>query len=310
MKMAVVMDPIAQIHPETDTSLAILLEGQRRGMELFYLEAHDLSIENGIAYGWVRPIHVFDDLNHWYELGDAITIPLGEMDFIFMRKDPPFDMEYLYCTHILDLAQQQGALVVNRPQSLRDANEKLFATHFPDLMPASLVTTKHEKIQAFLAAHHTIVAKPLDAKGGQSVFLLKEDDVNTSVILETMTAGETRTIMLQRFVPEVVNGDRRILLIHGEAYPFAMLRTPAKNSIRSNIVAGGQPDKVPLRPEDEAICARLKPVLQRMGLYFVGIDVIGDKLTEINVTCPTGARYLEHQHGEKVIVRLFDGLVA
>jgi glutathione synthase len=307
-QLGVVMDPISQIHPAKDTTLALLLEAQKRHYELFYFEMHDLFIENGQAFGHSKKMTVADNSKHWYSFAETQTIPLQQLDMILMRKDPPFNLEYIYSTYILELAEQKGTLVVNKPQSLRDANEKIFATQFADLCPPTLVTSNLNNLNHFLSEHRDVVFKPLDAMGGRTVFLVSEGDINSQVIIETLTQSGSQTIMAQKFIPEVMDGDKRILLIHGEPASLALNRVPAKNSIRSNLAAGGTGIVVPLNERDLFICQRLKDTLITKGLHFVGIDVINGYLTEINVTSPTGLRQIDSALDYKVSKQFFDGI--
>ncbi|MGE0080489.1 MAG: glutathione synthase, partial [Thiohalomonadaceae bacterium] len=297
LALGVVMDPIGSVKFHKDSTLAMLLSAQARGFELHYMEMADLALRDGVAMGRPRPLRVMADPGHWFELGEPRERPLGELDVILMRKDPPFDMEYIYATYILEQAERDGAWVINRPASLRDANEKVFATRFPDLMPPSLVTRDAADIRRFAAEHGTAVIKPLGGMGGASVFKLADGDENAGVIIETLTGRGAHYVMVQRFVPEITRGDKRILLIDGEPVPYALARVPAAGEFRGNLAAGGSGTGVPLSDRDRAICARVAPLLRDMGLVFVGLDVIGDYLTEINVTSPTCIRELDAQFG-------------
>ncbi len=295
--LAVVMDPIATIRPYKDSTLAMLLAAQRRGWRLIYLEMGDLFLRDGEARGLGRPLKVFDDNDHWFELGEAEERPLGEFDAILMRKDPPFDMEYIYATTILERAAEAGALVVNRPDSLRDCNEKLFTAWFPECCAPTLVSRRAEQVRAFQAEHGALILKPLEGMGGASIFKLEPGDPNTSVVIETLSEHGTRYLMAQRFIPEIDAGDKRILLVDGEPIPYALARIPAEGELRGNLAAGGRGVGVELSARDREICERLGPELKARGLMFVGIDVIGDYLTEINVTSPTCIRELDAQYG-------------
>lgn len=306
MKLAMLMDPIQSINIKKDSSFALLLEAQRRGYELYYFEQRDLFLANGHAQARLRPLRVQDDPLGWYEFGTEQIHPLGDMDLVFMRKDPPFDTEYLYATHLLDFAAP--ARIVNRPSSLRDANEKLYAQVFADLCPPTLVTRERGRLRDFLAQHGDIVIKPLDAMGGASIFRVRTGDANTNVILEVMTAMDRRTVMAQRYVPEVTQGDKRILLFDGEPTPYALARIPAAGETRANMAVGGTAQGMLLSERDQEICRRIGPELKARGLWFVGIDVIGDYLTEINVTSPTGIRELDRFFDTNLSARLFDAL--
>jgi len=253
---------------------------------------------------------VWDDKNRWFELGEAEEHPLSELDVILMRKDPPFDNEYLYATQLLSIAESQGVMVVNRPQALRDANEKLASTWFPQCTPPTLVTREPGRLRRFLTQQEDIILKPLDAMGGASIFRLRTDDPNISVILETLTSFGKRYTMAQRFIPEISAGDKRILLIDGDPVPYALARVPAKGETRGNLAAGGTGQGVALSERDRWICAQVAPALKSMGLLFVGLDVIGDYLTEINVTSPTCIRELDAQYGLDIAGQLMDVILA
>jgi glutathione synthase len=297
IKLGVVMDPIATITIKKDTTFAMLLAAQARGWELHYFEQADLYARGDQAFGRSRLLAVRDDKNGWFAFHGERELPLAELDVILMRKDPPFDMEYIYTTYLLELAEAAGSLVVNKPRSLRDANEKVFALRFPHCCPPTLVSREPARLKAFLGEHDDIVVKPLDGMGGASVFRLRRDDPNLNVILETLTAHGRRLSMAQRYIPEVAAGDKRILLIDGEPVPYALARIPQAGETRANLAAGGRGEGVPLGGRDRWICAQVAPTLRDMGLLFVGLDVIGDYLTEINVTSPTCARELDVQFG-------------
>jgi glutathione synthase len=297
ISVGVVMDPIDRISFKKDTTLALLLAAQARGWDLAYMEPCDLYLQNGTAMASMRPLRVIDNAGGWYELGDVVDAPLDQLQVILMRKDPPFDNEYIYATYILEAAERNGTLVVNKPQSLRDCNEKVFATQFPQCCPPLLVSAREKQIRQFLAEHGDIVLKPLDAMGGTSIFRVKEGDQNVSVIIETLTEFGSTSIMAQQYIPEIVNGDKRILVINGKPVPYALARIPAKGELRGNLAAGGSGVTQPLSERDYWICEQVSPVLQQKGLLFVGLDVIGDFLTEINVTSPTCAREIDAAHG-------------
>ena len=297
IKLGVVMDPIATITIKKDTTFAMLLAAQARGWELHYFEQADLYARGDQAFGRSRLLAVRDDKSGWFAFHGERELPLAELDVLLMRKDPPFDMEYIYTTYLLELAEAAGSLVVNKPRSLRDANEKVFALRFPHCCPPTLVSREPARLKAFLGEHDDIVVKPLDGMGGASVFRLRRDDPNLNVILETLTAHGRRLSMAQRYIPEVAAGDKRILLIDGEPVPYALARIPQAGETRANLAAGGRGEGVPLGGRDRWICAQVAPTLRDMGLLFVGLDVIGDYLTEINVTSPTCARELDAQFG-------------
>jgi glutathione synthase len=309
-RVGVVMDPIESITPKKDSTLAMLLEASRRGAEIHYMRQGDLRLEAGRALARSRLLEVFDDPERWYEIGDAREIALGDLDVVLMRKDPPFDMEYIYTSYILERAELAGALVVNRPQSLRDINEKAYTAWFPDCAPLTLVTRSMGDIRAFLEEHGRIVVKPLDGMGGRSVFVIAAGDRNANVILETLTDNGRRFAVAQVFVPEISAGDKRILLVDGEPVPFALARIPSAQDYRGNLVMGAQGKGQPLSERDRFICSRVGPILREHGVLFAGLDVIGDFLTEINVTSPTGMRELDRQYGLNIAGDLFDAIAA
>jgi len=306
--LGVVMDPIGSIKYHKDTTLAMLLAAQARGWQLRYLEMQDLHLRDGVAYGNTRPLRVFADERRWFELGDAVELPLGELDVLLMRKDPPFDMEYIYATYLLEQSEAAGCLVVNKAQSLRDANEKLFTAWFPQCTPPTLVTRDKQRMRRFLAEQGEVIVKPLGGMGGASVFHIRDGDLNTNVIIETLTDNGARYAMAQRFLPEIAQGDKRILLIDGEPIPYALARIPTQGELRGNLAAGGSGVGVPLTERDRWICAQVAPTLRAKGLLFVGLDVIGDHLTEINVTSPTCIRELDQQFGLDVAGQLMDAI--
>ncbi len=306
IRLGIVMDPIASIKLAKDSSFAMLLAAQTRGWELHYMEMHDLYLRDGIAFARSRPLQVADDPGHWFDLGEPREAPLHELDAVLMRKDPPFDMEYLYVTHLLELAAGRGTLVVNRPDSLRDANEKLFTAHFPQCCPPTLVAREAARLKGFLGEQGDVILKPLDAMGGASIFRLRPGDHNLNVVLETLTDHGRRFIMAQRYIPEISAGDKRILLIDGEPVPYALARIPAAGETRGNLAAGGRGEGVALSERDRWICAQVAPTLRERGLLFVGLDVIGDFLTEVNVTSPTCIRELDRLYGLDIAGELME----
>jgi glutathione synthase len=291
--LGIIMDPIDKITLAKDSSFAMLLAAQTRGWSLWYMELQNLWLKAGQAYAAMRPLQVRDNPTNWFTLGSAVNQTLSRLSVILMRKDPPFDLEYITATYLLERAEAAGTLVVNKPQSLRDANEKLFTAWFPQCCAPTLVTRQAALIRDFLAEQGEIVIKPLDAMGGHSVFLLKQGEVNTNVIIELMTQQERRFVMAQRFIPQIERGDKRILLIDGEPMPYALARLPAPGEIRGNLAAGGRGEGIPLSERDYWICSQVGTLLKEKGLLFVGLDVIGDYLTEINVTSPTCIRELD-----------------
>ncbi len=307
--VAVVMDPIRSIKIQKDSTFAMLLEAQRRSWHIDYLEFGDLYLRDGRAYGNCRTLSVTDDPTGWFELNAPTEKPLGAMDAILMRKDPPFDMEYVYATYLLDRAETEGALVINKPSSLRDANEKLFTAWFPQCCPATLVTRDAARIRAFLAEQGEIVLKPLEGMGGASIFRLGKSDPNLSVVIETLTNHGRRFAMAQQYVPDVVEtGDKRILMIEGEPVPYGLARIPAPGETRGNLAAGARGVGVELSDRDRWICGQVGQDLRRRGLVFVGLDVIGGRLTEINVTSPTCIRELESQFRIDIAGTLLDAI--
>ena len=308
-RLGVVMDPISAISPQKDSTLAMLLEGARRGWALEYMEVADLRLRDGQAEASARPLQVRDDPSDWYTLGPARVVPLGELDLILMRKDPPVDLEFITATWILEAAERHGTLVSNRPPSLRDANEKLSATWFPQCAPPSLVTRDRGALREFMESQGRVVVKPLDAMAGRSVFVTTAGDPNANVILEEMTRRGERMVIAQRYLPAVMEtGDKRILLVDGVAVPGALARLPATGDFRANLAAGGRGEPSELTERERWICAEIGPTLRARGLHFVGIDVIDGWLTEINVTSPTGIRQIDRHFGLNVAGTMFDAL--
>ena len=308
LRLGIVMDPIDSIIPKKDSSLAMLLEAQRRAAEIHYFEQSDLSILAGKAIGQSRRLTVRDNDNDWYEFGGCGEIALGDLDVILMRKDPPFDMEYVYTTYILDRAEKAGALIVNRPQALRDMNEKAYTAWFPEYAPLTLITRSMDDLRAFLAEQGHIVVKPLDGMGGKSIFVVKKGDNNANVIFETLTNFGRQFAMAQLYIPEIALGDKRILLINGEPVPYALARIPAEGENRGNLVMGAVGKGQDLSQRDLEICEIVGPALRDGGVIFAGIDVIGDYLTEVNVTSPTGIRELDKQFSLNIAGLMFDAI--
>lgn len=302
--MLVVMDPIDKVKYAKDTTLALLWAAQNRGWTLLYAEQKDLFLEDGIACGNLRALEVFEDETHWYTLGERETLPLGNLTAALMRKDPPFDNQYIYTTYILEQAETSGCLVVNKPQSLRDCNEKIFATQFPQCCPPVLVSRDISQLRAFHSKHQDAIFKPLDGMGGSSIFRCKKDDTNVSVILEVLTNHNTEFIMAQKFIPQISAGDKRILMVDGEVIPYSLARIPAKGETRGNLAAGGTGLAQPLSERDLWIAKQVAPTLKEKGLLFVGLDVIGDYLTEINVTSPTCVREIDTAYNTQIGDRL------
>lgn len=308
LRLGIIMDPVGSINIRKDSSFAMLLAARRRGWKLFYMEQGDLFQRDGTTCARMRSLEVADNPERWFELGAVQTSALHELDIVLMRKDPPFDMEYVFTTYLLERAEAAGTLVVNRPQAVRDANEKLFTAWFPECCVATLVTRDHDQLRGFLAEHGDIILKPLDTMGGESVFRVRQDDPNTSVILETLTEHGSRFTMAQRFIPEITEGDKRVLLVNGEPVPYALARIPAKGETRGNLAAGGRGEGVELSARDRWICEQVGPVMREKGLYFVGLDIIGDYLTEINVTSPTCIRELDKLYDLDIAGQLMEVL--
>ena len=310
IKLGIVMDPIASIKTNKDSSFAMLLEAQQRGYEIHYMELTDLFIADNQAMAFTRLLTVQDNMDNWFQFHSKVdtSIALSELDVILMRKDPPFDMEYIYATYILELAEQQGTLIVNRPCSLRDANEKLFTHQFPKCTVPTLVSRNQAQFKQFLQQHKDIIIKPLGGMGGHSIFRVRENDPNLNVILETMTDHARHYIMAQRFIPEITQGDKRILLIDGKPVAYALARIPTEGETRGNLAAGGSGVGVPLTDRDYWLCEQVAPRLKAMGLIFVGMDVIGDYITEINVTSPTCIRELDKLYDLNISGLLMDAI--
>jgi glutathione synthase len=309
LKIAVVMDPIGHIKPAKDTTLSMMLAAQRRGWRLSYLELADLWLRDGVAFGRARPVEVRDDKHDWYALGDAAVEPLGGFDAILMRKDPPFDTEYVYATYILERAELAGALVVNRPQGLRDINEKVYTAWFPECCAPTLITRDMRDMHAFLREHGKAVCKPLHGMGGRSIFVLEAGDKNASVVFETLTEYGTRYAIVQRYIPDIVSsGDARVILVDGEPLPYALARIPSATDHRGNLAAGAEGVARALDERDRWLAARIGPALRERGMLFVGLDVIGGYVTEINVTSPTGAREITRQFGADATELLMDAI--
>jgi glutathione synthase len=298
IRLVVVMDPIEAIKPAKDSTLAILLAAQARGWELFYAEQKDLYLRDGVAWGRLAPLEVFADMRTWFARGAPAVAKLGSYDVILMRKDPPFDMEFIYSTYILDRAAEQGARVFNRPQGLRDMNEKVYTAWFPECCAPTLVTRDMHDMADFLKEHGKAVCKPLDGMGGRSIFVLEQGDKNRNVVFETLTDYGKRYAIVQRYLPEIVTaGDCRVILVDGEPVPFALQRIPTAEDNRGNLAAGASAESRPLNDRDRWLCSIIGPKLKAAGMIFVGLDIIGDYVTEINVTSPTGIQELNKKRG-------------
>lgn len=309
IRLAVVMDPIEDIKYAKDSTLAMLLAAQARGWELLYLEQQDLSLRDGVAFGRARPLTVAADARAWFTLGEPATLPLGDVDALLMRKDPPFDTEYIYTSYVLERAEAAGALVVNRPRGLRDMNEKVYTAWFPQCCAPTLITRDMGEMAAFVAEHGKAVCKPLDGMGGKSIFVVEAGDKNANVIFETLTNYGTRYAIVQRYLPEIVEtGDSRVLLVDGEPVPYALARIPDARDNRGNLAAGAKGVGRPLNERDRWLAGQIGPALRDAGMLFVGLDVIGGYVTEINVTSPTGIRELDKQFGLDIGALLMDAI--
>ncbi|MDH2895112.1 MULTISPECIES: glutathione synthase [Rahnella] len=308
IKLGIVMDPISSINIKKDTSFAMLLEAQSRGYELHYMEMNSLYLRGGEGRATTKKLSVKQDYDGWYEFGTEQDIALQELDVILMRKDPPFDTEFIYATYILERAEEKGTLIVNKPQSLRDCNEKLFTAWFPELTPDTLVTRNAAQLKAFHKEHTDVILKPLDGMGGASIFRLKPEDANVSVVIETLTEHGSRFCMAQNYLPAIKDGDKRVLVVDGEPVPYCLARIPAQGETRGNLAAGGRGEARPLSESDWAIARTVAPILKQKGLIFVGLDIIGDRLTEINVTSPTCAREIEAAFPISVTGMLMDAI--
>lgn len=308
--LGVVMDPIQDIAYHKDTTLAILLAAQKRGIQLKYLEMTSMFLRQGKPFGLMRNLEVFANPEKWFELGEEEEQPLADLDLLIMRKDPPFDNNFLTSTWLLEAAEKEGVLVANKPQSLRDFNEKLFAQQFPECCPPTLVTSNSQLIREFHQEHQDIIIKPLDGMGGMGIFRVKEDGLNLGAIIEQLTDNFTRQIMVQKYLPEIKDGDTRILLVDGEPVPFGLARLPMAGETRGNLAAGGTGVARPLTDRDYWLVDQVKATVKARGLYFVGLDVIGDYLTEINVTSPTCVRELDEQCSLDIGGQLIECLLA
>lgn len=306
--LGVVMDPIESVKIQKDSTFAMLLQAQARGWTILYMEQGDLFLQDDRCYAHMRQLEVRDDPKGWFRFTDERTRPVDQLQVVLMRKDPPVDMEYLYSTYLLEWAEKRGCLVINRPRSLRDANEKLFAVQFPQCAPPTLVTRRQDLLRDFLKIHRDIILKPLDSMGGASVFRVRHDDPNIAVIIETLTGHGARYTMAQRFIPEIRAGDKRILMVNGEPVPYALARIPAPGETRGNLAAGGTGKGVPLSSRDLWIAEQVGPALREHGILFAGLDVIGDYLTEVNVTSPTCIRELDREYGLNIAGQLLDGI--
>lgn len=306
--VGIVMDPIANIKPYKDTSFAMMLEAQRRGCELLYIELGDLYLDSGRPMASVRQVSVVDQNDNFYQLSQPEIRPLGDIDVLMMRKDPPFDSEFLYATHMLSLAQEEGALVVNNPQALRDFNEKLFTSWFPEQIPPTVVTSSAAIVRDFHTKYQDIICKPLDGMGGASIFRIMPDGNNLGVVIETLTQHGKRFMMVQEYLPEIKDGDKRVLIVDGEVVPYCLARLPGKGETRGNLAAGGTGRPQPISDSDRALAETIAPMLRENNILFVGLDVIGERITEINITSPTCVREIEGHYDINIMAMLFDAI--
>jgi len=308
LNAGVVMDPIGSIQVYKDSTYAMLLEAQARGWSLHYMEMNDLILRDGEAYARFKPLTVYRDEHHWFEFGPESSISLAELDVILMRKDPPFDQEYIYSTYILERAEERGVLVVNRPAALRDANEKMYTAWFAQCTPPTLVSREFSDLRAFLAEHKDVILKPLEGMGGASVFRVTEHDPNISVIMEVLTRHRSRYVMAQRYIPEIREGDKRILMVDGEPLPWVLARVPAPGELRGNLAAGASGEGRDISDRERWIAGEVGPALKEKGILLAGLDVIGDYLTEINVTSPTCIRELDAHFSVNISARIMDAI--
>lgn len=308
-RLLVIMDDISTIKTAKDSTFAMLLEAQARNYKVYYCQLRDLDIEDGIACASCQSIRVKDQARDFHEFTSTVErVQLNSFDIILMRKDPPFDMIYVYATYLLQHAADNGVLVVNNPQALRDANEKMYITHFPDLCPATLVSMSHQQVKTFVKEKGTAVLKPLDSMGGSSIFKTYSDDPNLNVILETLMQNGRKPVMAQEFIPDISEGDKRVLVVDGEIVPYMLARIPSSEDFRGNLAQGGRGVPMPVGDRERKIIDRLSPDLRRRGILFAGIDVIGGHITEINITSPTCIRELDKEFGCNIAGTLFDAL--
>lgn len=306
INLGIIMDPIQSIHFKKDSSLAMLWAAKQRGWNLYYIQQEDIYLLKGEVRARIKPLTVYKEADHYFDLGEASDIKLSSLDVLLMRKDPPFNSEFLYTTYLLEKAEKEGVLIVNKPSALRDCNEKLFATDFPELMVPTIVSRRPDILKKFIEEQGDVILKPLDEMGGASIFRHRQGDPNLSVIIETLTAHGTRQTMVQRFIPEITQGDKRILMVDGKPIPYCLARVPAKGETRGNLAAGGTGIAQPLSERDLEIANIVGPELQKRGLLFVGLDIIGDYLTEINVTSPTCIREIDAMYNTDIAGKLMD----
>lgn len=305
-KMAFILDPLDGLNPKKDSSIAMIESALKKGWICYSIQLNDLFIKDGDAFAKAYPITLQLQSSPWYQIKEPITVPLESFEVIQMRKEPPFDMEFVFATYILELAEKKGTWVINKPQSLRDANEKVFITQFPQCIPATLITRNAQYIKEFLKEHKEIILKPLDGSSGSSIFKLNENDPNINVIIETITELETRYTMIQKFIPQITDGDKRILLVNGQAPGYVVARMAAQGETRANLAKGGHAVVRKMSTRDQWLVDQIAPTLKEKGIIFCGLDVIGDYITEINVTCPTTIRELDKETGINMADQLID----
>ena len=304
-----VMDDLARIKPVKDTTFALMLEAQRRGLAVHYAGESDLALDGGTCTARLRRVRLHDRAEAWFEVEDRLDRALGEGDLVLMRCDPPVDEGYIYATMMLDRAAAAGARVVNRPEALRNFNEKLAITRFPELIAATVVTSDPDRLREFVDHHGRAVVKPLDGMGGRGIFMAVHDDPNLNVILETLTDHGSSPAMAQEYLPRIADGDNRVLIVHGQPVPYVLARIPGASDFRGNLARGGRGQGREINPDERRIAERVGPFLVENGVAFAGIDVIGDRLTEINVTSPTCVRELDAAFGVNIAGMLFDPIL-
>lgn len=307
-KLGIVMDDLQHIHVDKDSTVAIMMAAQRRGHTLFYMQPEDVLTRDGVVYGRMSQITVLGEGESWYQLSSPQLRKMTDLDCVLMRKDPPFDMPYIYCTYQLEAAERAGLLVLNKPQSLRDCNEKYFATQFPSLCPPTLVAANKDEIKAFIGSHEACILKPLDGMGGRNIFRVRADMTNLNVMIELLTNQGHMPCMVQRYIPEITQGDKRVLVVMGVPVEMMLARIPSPDDFRGNLAAGASGKVMPLGAKERAIAKQLGPILVEKGLWFVGLDIIGDYLTEINITSPTCIREIERESDMKISEQLLDAL--
>lgn len=308
VQFGMLMDPIDEINIKKDSSFALLLAAQSRGWDIFYIKPDALWLQNGVPYATLHTLKVKDDPEQWFTIQDTRSQPLEALDVLMMRKDPPFNMDYIYLTYLLELAEARGVGIINKPASLRDANEKLFASWFPQCCPNTLVSANAEQLKTFASEEKEIVIKPLDGMGGHSIFRVTHQDPNLAVIIENMTQHGKQLVMAQHFIPAYRKGDKRVLMVDGKPIPYALKRIPPDDDFRGNLAIGATAEGYELTERDRWICNEIGPTLKAKGLLLVGLDIIGDYLTEINVTSPTCIREIEAHFNVDITGQILDAI--